>query len=132
MEQHYRSEELADFVCENYFKKQYIELFDSHPDKILVSSGEEGIRSLAFFVRLSDENFDKLIDEELNTLKTDDMQICLNDNGHNIHFILLCSKVHNFEGIFQELKGIIEKENAKTVSWFTIDRSDLIIKNIWY
>ena len=89
---------------------------DKFPDRYYYS--RDGV---ALFLRLSDENFKKLVDGEFDICDGRVLHELLKDEGENIHVFSLVSK-----GV-SSIRRLVRCVRYKSLSWYTEDLSRLVV-----
>lgn len=84
-------------------------------------------QAAALYTNISDNTLQRMVTKEINTATVEGMNILLNDNGNNVFFLMLCSTGNNSKGILLCLDKIINDEKARTVCWYSFDRTKLNI-----
>ncbi len=106
-----------------------LSLLDHYADNMFVlRDEEENIKGVAVYFKLSDKGLDrvKTFIYDLRTIKG--IEDARKDTGNNIHiFAVVTSGVSN---ILKGVRGIIKKENPKTISWFSPDMVDFNLYNV--
>lgn len=117
---------LANYVWKNYPSIkgkvefwQLLSLLDRNQDKIIFIKENGEYKGAAFYLRLSDDNFLKIITGEYDLKNPEHLNFLLKDNGENIHFIYCVAS--NMRPILKGLKKMIKFENPMSVSWFKPD-----------
>lgn len=123
----------TDFLIKNYFKRYKLEGIQlpssrdlskallMHRDKIVVIRKDLNIVGIGIYLKLSDESYSIITADDIRSVDT--MAGYLKENGRNIHFITLTADC--LKTILLGLNEVVQKENAKTVSWFSPDMKKL-------
>ncbi len=123
---------LANYVYKNYPAIrdkvefwQLLSLLDKNEDKIVFVKENGELAGAAFYLRLSDDNFLKVVMGEYDLTSADDLRYLLSDTGDNIHYIYCVSS--GARPILKMLRKTIKHENPMSVSWFKNDMSRIHI-----
>lgn len=122
---------LANYVYKNYPAIrdkvefwQLLSLLDRNEDKIVFIKEGNEFRGAAFYLRLCDDNFLKVIMGEYDLSNPEHIHYLLTDKGDNIHFIYC---VGSMRPILKGLRKMIKYEKPMSVSWFKPDMEKIHI-----
>ena len=120
---------LKDFIYDGYKGKFSHEeigwLLLAYEDRIVVIK-EDGIKGVALYFKVSDETIKNIEELKIDLTNHTNVNRCLAENGDNVHFFLLAAD--GVKTILKGLKMVIEKENPKTISWFSPDMKQFFIR----
>ena len=121
--------EIVDFVYSKYphfvaSYEQLLNLFTIHKDKVICVREAGEIKGVGFFLRLSDESFNKL--GTLDIFTVDVMRELLKENGDNIHFIQIAAD--SVKTLVRGLRLLREREHPASISGYHPDMKKLYIK----
>lgn len=128
--------EISNFIYNNYSPFQtlyssaeYENIFKFYHKNIkkIVYLNKGLPQAAALYINISDNVLQDMKNKKIDTTTVKGMNILLNDYGNNLFFILLCSTGKNIKGILLCLNKIVNNEKAKTVSWYSLDRTQLNI-----
>lgn len=104
--------------------QQLTEFMNSHQDNIVFVDDGELIKGVAWYLKLTDETFKKIVNINLKDSNT--MNDLLKENGNNIHFVLLVAD--GSRTIRKGLKIIKDRERPRSISGFNQDMTQLFIR----
>lgn len=126
--------EVVDFVYNNYpeihskITKEQVENLLKIYDRQVIVVKEKGIftkekiKGVGFYLTLSDKTLREVKSGILDTGNPNNAVYLLGDIGRNIHFVFIVIK-EGIKTILKGMKEVIKREKAKTVSWYSEDRS---------
>lgn len=133
--QEQKNQEAIDFVWENYsyisnnFKKEQVEEFFLLYQDNIVKVYESGmISGVGFYLKLSDGVFEDVKNRVLDLTASEVARDALKEQGRNIHFIMAIGE--GLRSIRQAIRKVVEKENPKTISWFSPDMKQFFLKKM--
>jgi len=122
--------EIAYFFYEGYpdFKRMFprwraISLIDRNQDKVAFIKEDGILVGVAFYFKLEDNTLKGV---EHGFISLEDPELIaqlLEQNGRNIHFLGVLADSGRI--VLKGLRGVIKKENPKTVSWFKPDMKEV-------
>ena len=122
-------QEIKDYLMRNYYSKttkkpnenDLLRALETYSDNVICIRKDGEIRGVAVFVTLSDRKYALLSVMDLKDIDT--LLALLEEEGHNIHFILVCAD--SMRTILQGLRQVIRELKPKTVSWYNPDMTYL-------
>lgn len=131
------TEKVARFLMDHYYAhykgsrddivptfEQIITGFNNRPDRFVVITDNEEDQNIiccAVFLTLSDDTYINIERIDLNSAGV--VAELMQENGPNIHFVLLASK--GFRPIKTGIRLIKERLHPKTISWWSPDLTKL-------
>lgn len=95
---------------------QLLSLLDRNQEKIVFVRDNERFIGAAFYLKLSDENFLKVLSKKHDLTNPQNLKDLLNDGGNNIHFLYVVAE--NMKTVLKGIRKMIHHENPESVSWF--------------
>lgn len=119
---------IEDYVYDNYpelhgkvTREQVKTLFTQYPDHAVIVKNNGALEVVAFYYKLTDRTLKLIKTNKLDTSRPKNALRCLKEHGRNIHVILVVAE--SMKAILKGMRITIKKENAKTISGYTFDRS---------
>ena len=118
--------ELCNYIYNNYpnLNKQIprwklLSLLDRYSHRVIQVKEGDKFLGAALYIKVNDETLLKIANKELDISNPEDMRICLNSEGDNVHFLIVLAD--GVRTILKGLKEVIEREHPNTVSWYKPD-----------
>ena len=112
---------IVDFIYNGYHQlkldKDMLRNFvDSYKDKFLIEYKDGNVTLVLFYLNITDETLQDLVDKKINIADEIVFKQCLSEEGNNIHFGFVVGK--GMRPILKNLKLLIKKNQPNTVSWY--------------
>jgi hypothetical protein len=127
------TDKIARFLLDNYYSKypevsptfeQIVQGFNAHSDKFVFiydNPQDQNIIGCAIFLTLEDDTYLNI--EQINIKDLNVLQHLIQEQGPNIHFVLLAANSRDI--IRAGIRLIKEKKHPKTISWWNPDFTHL-------
>lgn len=123
--------EASEYILEHYYKKHYpqhtptftelLNAVEFMKDRMLVGIRDSKICGVAVYLALDDKTYEHLESFDIN--RPDVVARLMEQNGDNVHFILLCTDDRN---VLMFGLRCARDLNPKSISWWTPDMKRLV------